>query len=233
MVESKAIQHIADGGNIKTYLGDSAREETVKAFHHPHVLHFATHGFFLEDVEWADPHMALRVTETVFEPEQSAFVGETVLRGSVQAYDPLLRSGLALAGFNRLGRGVPIPSNQDDGILTAAEVAGMDLLGTELVVLSACDTGLGEVYRGEGVAGLRRAFRIAGAQHILMSLWDVPDEETVWLMEEFYIHYLAGNTPLAALNKARTAVRKRLIARDGIDHPYYWAAFILEGTSFE
>jgi CHAT domain-containing protein len=107
----------------------------------------------------------------------------------------------------------------------------MDLYGTDLVVLSACETGLGKIQRGNGVAGLRRAFKIAGAKNIIMSLWSVPDQETGWLMEEFYRSYLAGDDPAVALNKARSAIRKKLIARDGVDQPFYWAAFVLEGSS--
>jgi len=100
-----------------------------------------------------------------------------------------------------------------------------------LAVLSACETGLGETRRGEGVAGLRRAFRIAGARNVLMSLWNVPDQETVWLMEAFYDAYLGGAPPAAALAKARKIVRERLLARDGFDNPRYWAAFVVEGPS--
>jgi len=191
----------------------------------------ATHGFFLKDVDHAVSKEGTRGVGGIrFTAEVDAF-GGLMLKGSIELHNPLLRSGLALAGANRLADNVPIPEGEDDGILTAMEVTGIDLYGTELVVLSACETGLGEVQRGEGVAGLRRAFKIAGAENIIMSLWSVPDKETVWLMEEFYKRYFIGDKPAVALNRARTALRKRLIERDGIDHPYYWAAFILEGNT--
>lgn len=211
--------------------GAKANETTVKRVTRPRFLHFATHGFFLEDVERT---MLLEETRGVGGMRLSG-TSEPLdgdhLKGPLELHNPLLRSGVALAGFNRLAEGVDIPPNEEDGILTAMEVTGLNLYGTELVVLSACDTGLGEVERGEGVAGLRRAFRIAGARNILMSLWSVPDEETMWLMDAFYDHYLAGDLPIIALRKARSEVRERLIERDGLDHPFYWAAFILEGAS--
>lgn len=229
--EANAIQKIATDGTIQMFIKDRALEENVKKLQHPQVLHIATHGFFLEDVERLPENTSLRgvggirPTETAIQAQK-----ETKLAKSVELRNPLLRSGLALAGANRLADNIPLPEGADDGILTAAEVTSLDLYGTDLVVLSACETGLGEVHRGEGVSGLRRAFRIAGARNIIMSLWSVPDEETAWLMESFYKHYLRGEKASVALNKARAVLRDRLIERDGFAHPYYWAAFILEGS---
>jgi CHAT domain-containing protein len=210
--------------------GAEASELNVKRLSRPAFLHVATHGFFLEDVERAAPEERMRASGfSALRGGQSPLGAEPTLKGPLQVHNPLLRSGLALAGFNRLADGAEIPSSENDGILTAMEVTGLDLTGTQLVVLSACETGLGETKRGEGVAGLRQAFRIAGARNVVMSLWNVPDQETVWLMDAFYSSYVAGKTPSAALKEARSAVRKRLVERDGVDYPRYWGAFILEG----
>src|SRR5262249_40176996 len=142
-----------------------------------------------------------------------------------QVKDPLLRSGLALAGANRWMRGSAPPSLAENGVLTAEEVTGLDLRGTDLVVLSACDTGLGEVRRGEGVFGFRRAFMLAGAQTLVMSLWKVPDQQTQELMEAFYQRLLAGADRVTALWEAQLTVRARH------PEPLYWGAFILQGAA--
>jgi CHAT domain-containing protein len=117
----------------------------------------------------------------------------------------------------------------DDGLLTAYEAAGLSLQGTELVVLSACDTGLGQVKNGEGVLGLPRAFEEAGAEAVLMSLWAVPDQETQELMTLFYTKWLAGEDKYEALRKAQLQMRATVKARYGQDLPYYWGAFVLVG----
>jgi CHAT domain-containing protein len=123
--------------------------------------------------------------------------------------DPMLRSGLALAGANTFLKGGTPPEEAEDGLLTAADVAGLDLLGTELVVLSACDTGLGEVHVGEGVFGLRRAFTVAGAKTLVMSLWKVPDLATALLMDRFYDNLLTrGLDRDLALREAQRATRE-------------------------
>jgi CHAT domain-containing protein len=136
---------------------------------------------------------------------------------------PLLRSGLALAGAQTWLDGGALPGEAEDGLLTAEDVAGMDLLDTQLVVLSACDTGLGEVRTGEGVLGLRRAFAVAGARALVVSLWKVPDGQTQELMVDFYARVLAGEGVADALRQARLAVRGR--------HPdsYFWGAFVCQG----
>lgn len=180
-----------------------ATEAKVKQLHGPRILHIATHGFFLKDQEL--PAAALRGS---FSQDQPAVpLGE----------NPLLRSGLALAGANLRRSGV-----QDDGILTAAEVAQMDLRGTQLVVLSACETGLGEVQNGEGVYGLRRALVLAGAETQVVSLWKVPDEATKDLMIEYYQRLLRGVGRSAALR----AAQQTMITSEMCAHPFYWAAFV-------
>ena len=135
----------------------------------------------------------------------------------------MLRSGLALAGVNTwLRAGVP-PAEAEDGLLTAEDVSGLDLLATELVVLSACETGLGMVHAGEGVFGLRRAFVLAGARTLVMSLWKVPDQQTQELMEEFYRRILDGQPRADALREAQLAMKAKY------PDPLYWGAFICQG----
>jgi CHAT domain-containing protein len=138
-------------------------------------------------------------------------VGDTLGAGRLSGpgmENPMLRSGLALAGANTFLRGAAPPPEAEDGLLTAEEVAGMDLLDTELVVLSACETGLGAVHVGEGVFGLRRAFVVAGAKTLVMSLWKVPDLATAFLMDRFYDNLLThGLDRDLALSEARRATR--------------------------
>ncbi|MDR5639950.1 CHAT domain-containing tetratricopeptide repeat protein [Thermosynechococcus sp. PP42] len=167
----------------------AATEAAVKAANSPKVLHLATHGFFLANSE---------------------------NKGILD--NPLLRSGLALAGFNQRQSG----SDVDDGVLTAWEVTGMNLSGTELVVLSACDTGRGEVVNGEGVYGLRRAFTIAGARSQVSTLWKVDDQVTRDMMVAFYqnLHRGMGRTE---------ALRQVQLQRLKDESPYYWAAFVSSG----
>ena len=133
--------------------------------------------------------------------------------------NPLLRSGLALAGANRG------PSGEDDGVLTALEAAGLDLWGTRLVVLSACDTGVGDVKRGDGVYGLRRALVLAGAESQLISLWPVSDRSTRDLMVDYYQQLAQGEARGQALRRAQL----RMVRDLGRAHPYYWASFIQSG----
>jgi CHAT domain-containing protein len=162
------------------------------------MLHVATHGFFL--------------------PDQTPGLGDTAPHEG-----PLIRSGLALAGANRAGQ----VAGGEDGLLTALEIAGMDLAGTMLVVLSACDTGVGEVKSGEGVFGLRRAFLLAGAQYLVMSLWPVDDTWTATQMSHFY-RSLTSMAPGAALRDAQLRTIQDLAARPGDAPPRLWAPFILQ-----
>ena len=130
---------------------------------------------------------------------------------------------MVLAGFKTWLKGGSLPAEAEDGLLAAEDVSGLDLLATELVVLSACETGLGEVRTGEGVFGLRRAFVLAGAKTLVMSLWKVPDEQTRELMESFYRRTLAGEPRAEALRQAQLEMKKKY------PDPFYWGAFICQG----
>jgi len=204
---------------VKPWLRDQALEGRLKQYRSPHILHFATHGFFLEDQQ-LDPNVTNRDLGAVAGfGDQKEFAR---LSGPVPE-NPLLRSGLALAGVNTWLKEQNLPVEAEDGILTAEDVTGLDLLDTELVVLSACETGLGEIRTGEGVFGLRRSFVLAGASTLVMSLWKVPDKQTQELMEEFYRRILKGEPRAEALKNAQMHIRSQY------PHPFYWGAFICQG----
>ena len=200
------------GWSVEEHTQTQALEEHVKQVRGPRVLHLATHGFFITD----SPH----------QQTNRATAGEQV---PAALDDPMLRSGIFLAGADRALRGLPPASGLENGVLTAFEATQLNLQGTELVVLSACDTGLGEAQAGEGVFGLRRALQEAGAGAVLMSLWSVPDEETRELMELFYTRWLNGEEKHSALHSAQLEERARVKKRYGNDLPYYWGAFVLIG----
>jgi CHAT domain-containing protein len=139
----------------------------------------------------------------------------------------LVLSGLALAGANRRASAAP---GEDDGILTAEEVASMSLEGVEWAVLSACDTGLGTVTASEGVLGLRRAFQIAGVHTVIMSLWSVEDRATRQWMEALYQARLGDHLDTAdAMRQASLTLIRERRAKGQSTHPFYWAAFVAAG----
>jgi len=182
------------------------------------ILHLATHGFFLG--ECAPSAVAPRPARP-----PGAELGATA--SSSLARSPLVFSGLALAGANRRQRAV---GGGDDGILTAEEVAGLDLNGVEWAVLSACDTGLGTIKTGEGVFGLRRAFEVAGARTVIMSLWSVEDRASRAWMRALYDGRLRGGLSTAeALREASRAVLRERRARGLGTHPLFWAGFVAAG----
>lgn len=199
------------GWQVEVYEGDEALEEVVKRVRSPRVLHLATHGFFLKDQEWK-----LQQRELLDSEGPPAGVE-----------DPMLRSGLYLAGAERARAHQSPAADLDDGVLTAYEAAELNLQGTELVVLSACDAGLGVQENGEGVFGLRRALEEAGAQAVLMSMWSVPDQETQELMTLFYSNWLKGMNMHEALRWAQMKEREVVRRRYKGDLPYYWGAFVL------
>jgi CHAT domain-containing protein/Tfp pilus assembly protein PilF len=210
--EAEAIAPLLPNATILTQA--EATENVLKQVQAPEILHLATHGFFLTDVQRPEPSGRGLGLVTVDGP------GIPVAPAGVAVENPLLRSGLALAGFNRRASG------SEDGVLTALEVASLDLLGTRLVVLSACYTGLGDVANGEGVYGLRRAFALAGAESQLLSLWQVDDFGTQSLMARYYEHLTAGMGRSEALRQVQLAM---IAADDRYSHPFYWAAFVLTG----
>ena len=140
--------------------------------------------------------------------------------------NPLLLSGLVFAGANRRARA---RDGADDGMLTAEEIAALDLEGTRWVVLSACGTALGAVRAGEGVLGLRRAFRIAGAGTVISSLWPVGDATTVSWMRQLYLERGLGHATMDAMHSANLAALGRLRARGEYPFPATWAAFVASG----
>ena len=181
----------------------------------PRVLHLATHGFFLDE-ERPDPNVRSR---------GAGFIGEWDPALGRPLRNPLLRSGLALAGVNTWVHEGTLPEEAEDGLWTAEDVTGLDLLDTELVVLSACKTGLGEVRAGEGVFGLQRAFLVAGARALVMSLWAVPDEATRLLMQTFYARLQSGDGWSDALRTAQQTLRDDPRYAD----PCFWGAFVCLG----
>ena len=206
--EALAIQALLPAaGSLLT--GAQASKAAVQQLHGPVVLHIATHGFFLED--HPDP-----VSSAAPATRRSAAQLEHWSAALKASRNPLLRSGLVFAGAN---------STPDAGILTAMEASGLDLWGTQLVVLSACDTGGGDVSAGDGVYGLRRSLTIAGAQSQVMSLWSADDESTRALMVDFYRRLMAGEGRAQALRHAQLA----MLRAAGTRHPYYWANFIVAG----
>jgi CHAT domain-containing protein/Tfp pilus assembly protein PilF len=201
--EAQAIQTLFPDANLLT--GAQATEAALKQTNAPRLLHIATHGFFLQDANKLAAANA-----------QAATRGTNV---NAQSENPLLRSGLALAGANLRG------TSGGNGIMTALEASGLNLWGTKLVVLSACDTGLGEVRNGEGVYGLRRAFVLAGAESLVMSLWSVSDYTTRELMTGYYRNLKQGLGRGAALRQ----VQLDMLKHDRRLHPFYWANFIQAG----
>ncbi len=205
--EAEAIGKVVDDARV--LLGSEASEGALRSVERPAVLHIATHGFFLTDeqiggagargVKYVKSHAN-------FAPPPGS-------------ENPLVRSGLALRGANLRADG------DDDGILTALEVSSLDLWGTKLVVLSACETGVGEVKNGEGVYGLRRALVIAGAESQVISLWKVDDEATRDLMVAYYRKLRSGEGRSQALREAQL----KLARRRQTEHPFYWASFIPSG----
>jgi len=207
------VEAIARMLGITPLTREFASATEVKRQKSPRILHIATHGYYFNSDMIQDKHGA-RLADFV-EPDR--------LSAIATLENPLFRSGLALAGANTWMAGSKLSHQAENALFTAADVAEMDLSGTELVVLSACETGLGDAKSGQGVFGLRRTFAIAGAHSLVISLWKVPDTQTRLLMEAFYRHLLAGKGRAEALRDAQFDLRVTY------PHPRDWAAFICVG----
>ncbi len=212
--EALDINRILRAAHLTTQLdtGYLAIEEAFRSLgmneHSPRILHIATHGFFFPDPK-----------ESV-SSRQSAVGIEPVFKISD---NPMIRSGLILAGAQQVWATGKAPENREDGILTAYEISQINLSNTELVVLSACETGLGDIEGNEGVYGLQRAFKIAGAKYLIMSLWKVNDLSTREFMTEFYRQWLdKGMTIPAAFRTAQANMKAKYVGS-----PFLWAGFVL------
>ena len=197
-----------EGTSVSVLTKNEATEASFKTFsgQSPSLIHIATHGFFYENLN-RDAS-----TEFNLSTEDNYRLAE----------DPLLRSGLILAGANYAWKNGGNPNEEEDGILTAMEISNLDLSNTDLVVLSACKTGLGDIDGSEGVYGLQRAFKMAGVERLIMSLWEVPDEETSEFMKLFYNNWLQGTT----LRDAFINTQRKMYLKYKKE-PQKWAAFVL------
>jgi CHAT domain-containing protein len=206
--------------DTKSFLQEQALEEVVKEVKSPKVLHIATHGYFIVPNE-IEAKNVTKIKKIEFRSATDSLRDDSL--------NPLLRSGLILAGgaetLNLRVQGIQPDKRVDDGILTAYEVVGLDLQKTDLVVLSACETGLGELVNGEGVYGLQRAFQVAGAKSIIMSMWKVNDGATQTLMTSFYENWTKTGNKRLAFKQAQMALR----ANPKYKNFYYWGAFVMVG----
>jgi CHAT domain-containing protein len=203
--EAEIIYSLIGKENSELYTDKHATEKVLFQKNAPKLLHLATHGFFLSNID-------------IEETQSSEFYHK----------NPLLRSGIALAGANAaLKSENPADS---DGIVTAEKILGLKLRGTDTVVLSACDTGMGDVRAGEGIYGLRRAFTQAGTKSLIMSMWPVPDKESRELMTEFYKNILSGKMKRnEALRQAVLKQKETVNQRYGYPSPLFWGAFVFMG----
>jgi len=226
-LEAKDVRELLGNskfGPVTTYEDKQALEEVFLSLHSPRVLHVATHGYFLPDQK-LDPADREMMGDSSVETGAARGLGR--LRGTE---DPLLRSGLVFAGANLVGSPDASSAQVGDGWVTAEEVSLMDLRGTELVVLSACESGLGQMKAGDGVQGLRRAFVLAGARSLVTSLYKVPDAESQRLMRQFYQGLLkSGGDKALALHEAQLEMIRERRKNSGAAHPFFWASFIFLG----
>lgn len=194
------------GYQLKQFMQQQASEKNLKSVKSPLLMHIATHGYFLQDV-------------------QSSTGSAFGINAENAANNPLLRSGLILANASKTVSGAATTNleSNDNGILTAYEAMNLDLQNTDLIVLSACETGLGDIKNGEGVYGLQRAFLVAGAEAMIMSLWKVDDAATQQLMTNFYTNWIKSG------NKQKAFKQAQLQLMNKYKEPYYWGAFVMMG----
>lgn len=206
-VEIDGVSKILKGSGyqVKQFMAKDATEANLKSVKGPSLMHIATHGYFLQDVESTGYAFGVSIENA--------------------NNNPLLRSGLMLAGASATisGKRMPNLESNDNGILTAYEAMNLNLEGTDLVILSACETGLGDIKAGEGVYGLQRAFLVAGADALIMSLWKVDDAATQQLMTAFYSNWVK----LGNKQKAFKQAQLQLLARH--KDPFLWGAFVMMG----
>jgi CHAT domain-containing protein len=191
--------------NVTQRMQKEATEKSIKSIKAPMIVHIATHGYFLQDTKGS----------------HGSVYGVNAENAS---NNPLLRSGLILADAKGAINNNPSDiSGSENGILTAYEAMNLDLEGTDLVIMSACETGLGDVKSGEGVYGLQRSFLVAGADALIMSLWKVDDEATQLLMSNFYSNWIKGGNKQKAFKQAQVQLMTKY------KEPYYWGAFVMIG----
>lgn len=220
LTESEHIQNTLSKTGIKStvFTADNASEENLKKMDgasSPEILHIATHGFFFGDPNEQKEKIEKQNTSVKFRGESRG------IKTLVENPNPMMRSGLVLAGANDIWNDTQADySNNEDGILTAYEVSLMNLQNTKLVVLSACETGLGDIKGTDGVYGLQRAFRMAGTDFLVMSLWQVPDKETDEFMTAFYTELVKTKDIRKSFINAQKTMRAKY-------DPYFWGAFVL------
>jgi CHAT domain-containing protein len=218
--EAQAIQSLLNLPSDRLKLQSQASETELKQVQSPQLLHIATHGFFLDQPSETNSNQA----------SANQFNNLNNLDKPITFDNPLLRSGLVLAGVESPPSQV---KSENDGVFTAYEASFLDLVGTKLVVLSACDTGVGDITTGEGIYGLRRALVIAGSESQLISLWKVADDGTKDLMTAYYQSLKQGEGRINALHEVqKQMLRGELKGKKGqsYEHPYYWASFIPSGA---
>jgi tetratricopeptide (TPR) repeat protein len=210
-IESIQSQFKQNNKTTLSYSGLEATEASLRSLEGdkaPKILHIATHGYFAPD-----PKEDRNKTQVRMIGQENRYTA---------ADNPLLRSGLMMAGSNASWKGTVTLAGEEDGILTAQEVSNLNLLNTQLVVLSACETGLGDIKGREGVFGLQRAFRLAGAKYLLLSLWRIPDEETSEYMQLFYSELLKQNDISKAYKTTQSSMRQKYP-----NSPMKWAGMVL------